>query len=126
MGSPDQVNGHSPPEEESPSYSEEFEAFWTRYPKGRGSKKDSYAEWRKLKPAERKAAAEALDGWLRCQMWQDPSLVIYCQRWLKARSWENAPPPAARAVRNIPARDNVAEDWQTGAGWRKSDGTVGW
>jgi hypothetical protein len=101
---PADAGGEVEDESKSVTYSPEFEAFWRQYPRGRGSKSKSFTEWRKLRRADREDAATAIPAWVSCEMWQDPSKVIYCERWLKARSWENDPPPPAKQP--VPIRRN--------------------
>lgn len=78
------------------SCARDFDArFWARYPKGRGVKKQALAQWRRLKPEDRDAAATGLDRWLACEQWQDPRYVVHAERWLRDRRWEDEPPPSA-------------------------------
>lgn len=78
-----------------PNYSIEFEAFWREYPKGRGAKLKTWEAWRKIRagPETRDAIMAGLARWNGCEMWRDPSLVVYADRWLKERRWGDEPPP---------------------------------
>lgn len=77
-------------------YPPEFEAFWANYPKGRGSKKDTYALWKKLDPdaALIEDINVGLCAWHRSERWAVKGMVMEAERWIRGRYWENPPPPA--------------------------------
>lgn len=75
-----------------PAYTEEFESFWSAYPKGHGSKVPSYSEWRKLSDEDRVLAVEALDAWKQSRRWRE-GFVRDAERYLKHRMFENPPEP---------------------------------
>jgi DNA-binding transcriptional ArsR family regulator len=79
-------------------YSAEYETFWAHYPKGRGSKKDTYALWTKLNPdaALFEEIMHGLDGWHRSERWAVKQMVMEAERWIRGRYWENPPPEAVR------------------------------
>jgi hypothetical protein len=80
------------PETAQVRYTDDFEAFWRSYPRGRGNKKPSFAAWRKLRKADREKAVAALDDWLDCDLWQDVTKVKYCERWLRDHCFADPPP----------------------------------
>jgi hypothetical protein len=79
-------------------YSAEYESFWANYPKGRGSKKDTYALWTKLNPdaALIEEIMRGLEGWHRSERWAVKNMVMESERWIRGRYWENPPPEAVR------------------------------
>lgn len=74
-----------------PTYSSEFETFWTAYPTGHGVKTKTFAEWKKLDADSRAAALAAIPGWQRSDKWQR-GFVRDAQRWLSYREFEQEPP----------------------------------
>lgn len=79
------------------SSSELFELFWRRYPKGRGSKKSSRAQWDRLR-VDADLFEQILAGlaaWELSHEWREPQYIRHCERWLRDRMWENPPAPAA-------------------------------
>lgn len=95
-------------------YPDDFEAFWTQYPRGHGSKAAAYGEWRKLDP-DADLVAEILYGlaaWQVSDRWQR-GYIVDAERFLKRGLWEN-PAPQARAspARNgKPTLTEVAGEW---------------
>lgn len=73
-------------------YTAEFEEFWTLYPKGRGDKKPTFDQWRRLSPEDRVAALEGLRVWLESDRWAR-GIIIAAERFLSKRRWESDPPP---------------------------------
>jgi hypothetical protein len=77
----------------SPNFETEF---WRLYPSGRGVKKIARARWDELTIEQRRCAVEALPAWLACEQWQDPRYVVYAERWLRDRRFENPAPPVGK------------------------------
>jgi hypothetical protein len=95
-------NGEYPPTPRRTShvaYPADFEAWWERYPKGRGTKKVAAEKWRRLDAADRAAASAGLDAWLASDQWQRDGgrFVVWAERFLERRAWENDPPPPVPA-----------------------------
>lgn len=90
------INHHRTTTRGRADYPPEFEAFWANYPKGRGSKKETYALWLKLKPDAGliEEINQGLMAWLRCERWAVKGMVMEAERWIRGRYWENPPPPA--------------------------------
>lgn len=97
---------------------EMFELFWKRYPKGRGSKKASRAEWDRLKvdAALFEDILYGLELWKGSDDWRDPKYIRHCERWLKAQLWENPPLPETQTGRPPKFRDTTKHhgisEWQ--------------
>lgn len=70
-------------------YSEDFEKFWSLYPRVQNaSKKDAFREWGKLTPEKRAAATDAVPGFKRycaANKWYQP---VYPERFLKQEKFE--------------------------------------
>jgi hypothetical protein len=73
--------------------STQFEQFWAEYPKGHGSKQQSWLQWQKIKPDDNLLAEilGGLDAWKNCGRWQR-GYVKEAQTWLKYRMWADDPP----------------------------------
>lgn len=73
-----------------------FAFFWSKYPR-REAKATAIKAWRKLKPAEREAAVNALERWLahRRSGRSQPEFLRYCPHpttWINQRRWEDELP----------------------------------
>ena len=77
-------------------YPADFEAFWREYPTGHGSKKKTFAEWRRLKPddALRDDIMAGLAAWQASDRWQR-GFVKLAELWLRDQLWPNPPPEVA-------------------------------
>lgn len=89
-----------------PAYTPEFESFWSGYPDRRTqSKKRAFAEWRKLKAADRALASSALPAFvahLAEQRAKSPTRqTLHAERYLSQRRFETLlepdQPPASSA-----------------------------
>lgn len=101
----------------TPIYSEQFEQFWPEYPKGHGSKKATYAQWRKLNPDAElfDAIMVGLAAWKRSDRWKR-DFVVASERWVRDRLWENPP---------VEVSATGTEDGSAffdGTQWRRADG----
>lgn len=108
-------NGEYPPtprKSSQVSYPADFEAWWAKYPRGRGTKKVAAEKWRRLDAADRAAASVGLDAWLASDQWQRDGgrFVVWAERFLERRVWENEPPPPVP-----PAPSPVANSYRNGA-----------
>lgn len=110
---------NAPAREPTLIYSAEFEAFWTNYPKGHGSKKSTYAQWRKLKPdaALVDEIMAGLAAWNRSDRWKR-DVVVDAMRWVRDRLWEN-PPVEAGAASSVDGKP-----YFDGTQYRRADGLV--
>ena len=76
------------------AYTEDFEAFWKRYPK-KVNKPEALSEWKKLKPDAALVATihSALDWQLKQPDWtrEGGRFVLHPERWLKRRRFEDEP-----------------------------------
>lgn len=66
--------------------SESFERFWAAYPVKREKKLARDAWFNDLTALDRQAAFGALEPWLKAQ---DPKYLVYPNRYLKRRRWED-------------------------------------
>lgn len=64
----------------------DFEDFWSLYPR-KVAKKDADKAWKRLTPAEREKAVEAIPK--HAAMWEDPSFIPYPATWLNGARWED-------------------------------------
>lgn len=83
------------------SYPDDFEVFWNAYPKGHGSKKQTYAQWRKYAPSA-ETQRDILNGlalWKASDQWQR-GYVKAAERWLRDFGWTDTPPEQPRASPN--------------------------
>lgn len=83
----------------NPQYPDEFEKFWTQYPSGNGSKKATYAQWKRLGPNPLLVddIMQGLDRWKRSERWQR-GYVKSAEIWVRDRYWENPPADTTRAA----------------------------
>ncbi len=82
-----------------PKYTSAFENFW-KMSTQRGSKKQAFAEWRKLGTFPQGALAQihgAMAQWQQSEQWQDESKQPHICNWLKRRGWEEIVPKRAIA-----------------------------
>lgn len=81
-------------------YPNAFDEFWKHYPRGHGNKKQTFAQWRRLKPdaALREAIMLGLARWVACDQWQR-GFVKHAERWLRDRMWEDDPPTGLAQTR---------------------------
>lgn len=90
-------------------YPDEFERFWSAYPKGHGVKKLAYDEWKKIAPDDEmvEEIMAGLEAWKRCQRWRD-GFIKDAERFVKHHMWESAPPvDSVRVVEETRAAENV-------------------
>jgi hypothetical protein len=71
-------------------YSQEFETFWTTYPKTNGTKLEAFKAWKLLAAEDRAPALAGLAKWKACEMWRDGK-IVYAERYLKRRMWDDDP-----------------------------------
>jgi hypothetical protein len=128
---PNPLKGESLVSRKPPTYSDAFEVFWSRYPKGHGNKKQAGAQWDRLNPdAETQSAIfTGLDRWMFSDRWRN-GYVKDAQIWLRDRWWENDP-PVNGATNGRVSHQSKAEDIRdklNGAarllGWDSDDGTI--
>ncbi len=82
-----------------PKYTSAFENFWKASTQ-RGSKKQAFAEWRKLGTFPQGALAQihgAMAQWRQSAQWQDETKQPHICNWLKRRGWEEIVPKRAIA-----------------------------
>lgn len=99
------------PDKPGDNYSDDFLAFWKGYPTDPNmSKKDAYAQWRKLSPAKRQAAFEALPGFKRyCEQNKAWYRTIYADRFLKQEKFEGYAADHAMSPEEIEAAKDRAD-----------------
>lgn len=92
--------------------------FWKRWPKGRGSRKVSLDQWRRMKVKDREACLAVLPEFLACWAWRKEGgrFVKYAEGWLKNRGWEDDVPPDVEPLFSLNGRDINANIVQPGAG----------
>lgn len=92
-----------------PRYSTSYSQFWTAYPSGRGNKKQTYEEWRRIRPDSLliEEIMRGLAAWNASDRWRR-GVVMNPKRWLRDRAWEN---PAPRSAAKGGADDT---DWSGG------------
>ena len=75
------------------TYPADFEEFWAAFPTGKGNKKKSHDQWKRIKPdsALRDEILVSLESWKACGQWQR-GYITHAERWLRDRFWENTPP----------------------------------
>jgi hypothetical protein len=83
-------SGASHPEKPKTAYPEEFEEWWALYPKKKDKAK-TFLVWKTLSKADRIAALLGLQKWIESEMWQDDHLIVWPERFLKWRRWEEQP-----------------------------------
>src|SRR5690606_28651633 len=74
------------------AYSDEFEQFWSAYPKGHGVKKIAYDEWQKIAPDDEmvEEIMAGLEAWKQCGRWLR-GYVKDAERFVKHHMWESEP-----------------------------------
>ena len=79
----------------SPAYTPEFEVFWSEYPSGHGSKKETFKRIQQLRP-DAAMWAEIMAGlaaWHRSEKWLN-GFIKAAEVWIGQELWNNpAPPP---------------------------------
>lgn len=110
-GCPDTKNGAAapdvvvPPPSKAPGYTDEFEAFWSEWPKGKGNKKKAFDQWKRLRPdADLQAVIrDRVQAWKKTRKWQQ-GYITHAERWLRDRGWEDdlpdEPAPGAMTIHN--------------------------
>jgi hypothetical protein len=87
------------------------ESFWSRWPKGRGSRKLALERWRGMTPEQRTLCLTRLPAFLACHDWQKEGgrYVKHAERWLKYEGWNDdiPPEPLARAPNGKPTAADV-------------------
>ena len=75
----------------APIYSDDFLAFWARYPR-RTAKRDAWKAWQQEAPPLADVLA-ALDWQIPQPQWQkeDGQFIPYPASWLRAGRWEDQP-----------------------------------
>lgn len=87
----------SDPNGSNGSYSSDFLVIYSAYPKNqRGSKKNAFAQFKKLKPNIPANVTAIIDRQIQEKKKADSMGIFYpefkhLERWLKAQSWENEP-----------------------------------
>ena len=66
----------------------EFEEFWQLYPR-KIEKRSALLAWSLLSASERIAAVQALPSHIQQWRQEDPKFIVYAERWLKRRRWED-------------------------------------
>lgn len=80
------------PEQTAPELPQDFEAFWTLYPR-RIAKKDARRAWDKLSYDEQMHALEGLVAWRRVWLARgDLEFVPHPATWLAGERWEDELP----------------------------------
>lgn len=74
-------------------YSDEFEAFWSHYPR-KVAKGAAFKVWKRLRKADREAAIDRVEWFAGCWRHNDPSgdraaFIPHPATWLNARGWED-------------------------------------
>jgi hypothetical protein len=67
-------------------YSEDFEVFWTAYPRKIG-KQSAYREWKRCK-VSLPTALRAIEQQRKAGMFKDQQYILYPERWIKNGRWE--------------------------------------
>jgi hypothetical protein len=75
------------------AYTQEFEVFWTSYPKGHGDKKPTYAAWKQVPESEREDVLAGLERWKGSQRWQQ-GIILAADQFLKRGRWREPIPEA--------------------------------
>ena len=99
--SEDAIASSTTPKPKRNDYPQDFQDFWIGYPKGHGTKKLAYDEWKKLDGPERLAATDGLKKWKGSKRWAD-WYIRDAERFLKHRMWENPPAEMATPARSVP------------------------
>jgi hypothetical protein len=95
------------------AYSEDFEAFWSDYPKGHGIKSEAFAEWRRLDDEQRRQARDALPAFRSGERWQR-GFILDAQRFLKKLAFESPPEPWTPPLSEMPEPlRKRCENWTT-------------
>lgn len=74
------------------SYSDDFELFWSQYPKGHGAKRKAFERWKKLTDDERSQIMAILPAWHASERWQK-GMVKDAAAFLTGEFWSNPPEP---------------------------------
>jgi hypothetical protein len=86
------ADAHDAPEAlERESYTTVFEAFWSEYPRGHGSKLKTFAAWKKVPARDRDAVMSGLMAWKDCGRWRR-GVIVAADRWLREGRWNDPPP----------------------------------
>lgn len=77
----------------APGYTDEFEAFWVEFPRGKGNKKKTFDQWKRLRPDAdlQKSILDGLSAWKATRQWRE-GFVTHAERWLRDRGWEDPVP----------------------------------
>lgn len=83
----------------APGYTDDFLTFWKAFPSGKGNKKKSFDQWKRLKPdAELQAVIlDRIEAWKRTRQWRD-GFITHAERWLRDRGWEDDLPNDAPSI----------------------------
>jgi hypothetical protein len=81
---------------EIPAYTPEFEALWSEYPKGAGSKKAAFAEWVLLAAPDHANVMHSLGGFATHREKQSWYSAPHLERYLRDRVFENFLPLAPK------------------------------
>ena len=94
----------------SPAYTPEFEAFWSEYPSGHGSKKETFKRIQQLRP-DAAMWAEIMAGlaaWHRSEKWLN-GFIKAAEAWVGQELWNNPAPPPRPIHSNGNGRASPAE-----------------
>ena len=94
------TNNNTPPAEKGDD-KELLKSIWEIYPqigRGRSSKKQVAAEWKKIKKSDKPTQDEivnSLRGWITCSEWQrdNGQAIQGVHLWIKNERWEDTPNP---------------------------------
>lgn len=72
------------------NYSPDFETFWSAYPR-HVNKQVAYREWQKLKVTDAllDTILKAIERNKKAGNWNEEKFIVYPERWLKNRRWED-------------------------------------
>jgi len=103
---PDQTGPDQPDKTDkgaaAPNYSAEFEEFWSHFPRGKGNKKKTWDQWKRLRPDAdlRAVIVERVEAWKKTRQWRD-GFVTHAERWLRDRGWEDDLPEGDAQLRVV-------------------------
>jgi len=90
-----QANGH-------------FDVFWKAYPRKVGKPKASDSFHKKVPASDFDTLMASLEGWKKCEQWQDINYVPHPSTWLNREGWKDEPPPPR--TRASPQQHNNTKD----------------
>lgn len=100
---------HTETTAETTSIDTSFASFWKAYPSGNGNKKQSLAQWKKIKPDDNlfTEIMAGLERWKKSRRWQE-GFVKAAEIWLRDRWWEDDLPSPSDSTTTKQQRDPAA------------------